>query len=363
MRIQQTALALAGGTLLGVGFSWFWRDVLKLRLRKGAAPIRVLITGAAGQIGYALCPLVANGRMFGPHQPVILHLLDIEPAKDALLGVQMELMDAALPLLHGVHTFTSVEQASVGVDVAIMVGGVPRKPGEERKDVMAKNVSIYKSQAAALAANASKGVKLVVVANPANTNAWVLKENSPGIPAENITCLTRLDHNRAIAQVGERAGVHSTAVKNVIIWGNHSSTQFPDVSHGSVAGQPIQTRLQGDTWLEDGFITTVQQRGAAILKARGLSSALSAASSVCDHVRDWMLGTPKGTWVSMGVVSDGSYGITPGLVFSYPVRCSGGKWSIVQGLQLDEPSLNRLRITEQELLEEREMALASAGAP
>ncbi|KAF5827255.1 NAD-dependent malate dehydrogenase [Dunaliella salina] len=303
--------------------------------------------------------------MLGPNQPVILHLLDIEPAKDALMGVQMELMDAALPLLQGVHTFTSVEQASVGVDVAIMVGGVPRKPGEERKDVMAKNSAVVLGALEIIMCTiiptfgVSQSNRVLLAA--ANTNAWVLKENSPGIPAENITCLTRLDHNRAIAQVGERAGVHSTAVKNVIIWGNHSSTQFPDVSHGSVAGQPIKARLQGDSWLEEGFISTVQQRGAAILKARGLSSALSAASSVCDHVRDWMLGTPKGSWVSMGVVSDGSYGITPGLVFSYPVRCCGGKWSIVQGLQLDEPSLNRLRTTEQELLEEREMALASAG--
>ncbi|KAL6756296.1 NAD-dependent malate dehydrogenase [Haematococcus lacustris] len=294
--------------------------------------------------------------MLGPDQPVILHLLDIEPSQNALNGVRMELIDAAYPLLQAVHTFTSVEAAAKGVHVAVMVGGYPRKAGEERKDVMAKNVSIYKSQASALAQHAAKGVKIVVVANPANTNALILRENAPGIPAENITCLTRLDHNRAVGQVSERTGTHNTEVRNVIIWGNHSSTQYPDVNHGTVKGQPIRQAVADDAWLNSEFITTVQQRGAAIIKARGLSSALSAASSVCDHVRDWVLGTPCGRWVSMGVVSDGSYGVAPGLVFSYPVKCSGGKWSIVQGLKLDPASKALLAATEAELLEEKELA-------
>lgn len=319
-------------------------------------PLKVLITGAAGQIGYALCPMVAGGRMLGPDQPVILHLLDIEIAKAGLDGVRMELLDAAFPLLQGVFTFTNPEAAAVGVDVAVMVGGYPRKAGEERKDVMAKNVAIYAAQASALAKNASPDVKVVVVANPANTNAFILSQNAPSIPRENITCLTRLDHNRAIAQVCERTNAINTQVKNVIIWGNHSSTQYPDVNHGTVRGAPIRSTINDDAWLDGAFITTVQQRGAAIIKARGLSSALSAASSVCDHVRDWVLGTKPGEWVSMGVVSDGAYGTQQGLVFSFPVTCSGGKWSIMQGLVLDEASKARLRVTEAELIEEKDLA-------
>lgn len=317
---------------------------------------RVLITGAAGQIGYALAPMIARGVMLGADQEVILHLLDIPAAAASLEGLKMELSDTALPLLKGVVATTDIEEACKGVDIVVMVGGHPRKPSEERKDVMAKNISIYASQAAALDQYASPDVKVVVVANPANTNAYILKEHAPSIPSENITCLTRLDHNRALAQVAQKAGVPATAVKNIIIWGNHSSTQYPDVNHGSVGACPIRTYLQDDDYLDHDFITTVQQRGAAILKARGLSSALSAASSVCDHVRNWLLGTPRGQWVSMGVVSDGSYGITEGLVFSYPVTCNKGRWSIVKGLALDTKSQERLDATHHELLEEREIA-------
>ncbi|GIL58374.1 hypothetical protein Vafri_13439 [Volvox africanus] len=295
--------------------------------------------------------------MFGSGQPIILHLLDVEPAKNALEGLRMELVDGAYPLLDGVLTFTDVAAASKDVDVAVMVGGYPRKAGEERKDVMAKNVLIYKSQASALAENASKDVKVVVVANPANTNALVLAENAPSIPRENITCLTRLDHNRALGQISERTKTHVTGVKNVTIWGNHSSTQYPDVNHGTVDGKPIRAVVGDDAWLNGEFITTVQQRGAAIIKARGLSSALSAANAVCNHVRDWVRGTPSGSWVSMGVVSDGSYGVQPGLVYSYPVTCSGGKWRIVQGLPIDDASKERMRTTEAELVEERDLAL------
>lgn len=320
-------------------------------------PLTVLITGAAGQIGYALCPMVARGAMLGADQPVILHLLDIEPAAQALEGVKMELLDAAFPLLCGVVATTNADEACKGVDVAVMVGGFPRKAGMERKDVMAKNVTIYKHQATALEKHASKDVKVLVVANPANTNALILKEFAPSIPAENITCLTRLDHNRALAQVAERCKVHVNEVKNIIIWGNHSSTQYPDVNHGTVAGKPIREAVKDDAWLDGEFITTVQQRGAAIIKARGLSSALSAASSACDHVRDWVLGTPEGKWVSMGVLGDGSYGQPAGLVYSYPVTCSGGKWHIVKDLVVDAASAEKMKLSAEELAEERVLAL------
>ncbi|KAG2495875.1 hypothetical protein HYH03_006113 [Edaphochlamys debaryana] len=345
---------IAAGVALGAGLAFASKYISKLKPRK---PLRVLITGAAGQIGYALAPQVATGNMLGSDQPIILHLLDVEPAKNSLEGLRMELVDGAYPLLEAVHTFTDVAAACKGVDVAVMVGGYPRKAGEERKDVMAKNVSIYQQQASALEANASKNVKVVVVANPANTNALILAENAPSIPRENISCLTRLDHNRALGQISERTGKHVDEVKNVIIWGNHSSTQYPDVNHGTVAGKPIRQAVNDDAWLNGDFITTVQQRGAAIIKARGLSSALSAANAVCNHVRDWVRGTPSGAWTSMGVVSDGSYGVKEGLVYSFPVRCCCGKWTVVQGLAIDAASRERLTATEAELVEERDLAL------
>jgi malate dehydrogenase len=293
---------------------------------------------------------------------VILHLLDIEPAAGALEGVRMELVDAALPLLSGVVATTDPEVAFKGVDVAILVGGFPRKAGMERKDVMSKNVAIYKAQASALERLAAPGVRVVVVANPANTNALILKENAPSIPAENITCLTRLDHNRALGQLSERTGAHITAVKNAIIWGNHSSTQYPDVNHATVGGTPARAAVADDAWLDGEFVEVVQQRGAAIIKARGMSSALSAASSACDHVRDWVLGTPEGTWVSMGVFSDGSYGAPEGIIYSFPVTCAGGKWSIVQGLAIDAASAEKMRLTGEELVEEKAMAMECLAA-
>uniref|UniRef100_M1CGF8 Malate dehydrogenase n=1 Tax=Solanum tuberosum TaxID=4113 RepID=M1CGF8_SOLTU len=260
-------------------------------------PTRVLVTGAAGQIGYALVPMIARGAMLGLDQPVIIHMLDIEPAAESLKGVKMELIDAAFPLLKDVVATTDVVEACKGVNVAVMVGGFPRKEGMERKDVMTKNVSIYKAQASALEQHAAPDCKVLVVANPANTNALILKEFAPSFPAKNITCLTRLDHNRALGQVSEKLNVHVGDVKNVTIWGNHSSTQYPDVNHATVktaAGEkPVRELVANDQWLNTEFITTVQQRGAAIIKARKLSSALSAASSACDHIRDWVLGTPK----------------------------------------------------------------------
>ncbi|KAL9688396.1 hypothetical protein QQ045_032817 [Rhodiola kirilowii] len=323
-------------------------------------PVRVLVTGAAGQIGYALVPMIARGIMLGPDQPVILHMLDIEFAAEALNGVKMELVDAAFPLLKGVVATTDVVEGCTGVNIAVMVGGFPRKEGMERKDVMTKNVSIYKSQASALESHAAPNCKVLVVANPANTNALILKEYAPSIPAKNITCLTRLDHNRALGQISERLNVQVSDVKNVIIWGNHSSTQYPDVNHATVktpcGEKSVRELVQDDQWLTSEFITTVQQRGAAIIKARKLSSALSAASSACDHIRDWVLGTPEGTWVSMGVYSDGSYDVPPGLIYSFPVTCRAGEWSIVQGLSIDEYSRKKLDLTAEELSEEKALA-------
>ncbi|KAI3938240.1 hypothetical protein MKW98_031188 [Papaver atlanticum] len=322
--------------------------------------VRVLVTGAAGQIGYALVPMVARGAMLGPDQPVILHILDIEPAAEALNGVKMELIDAAFPLLKDVIATTDVVEACTGVDIAVMVGGFPRKEGMERKDVMSKNVSIHKAQASALEKHANTDCKVLVVANPANTNALILKEFAPSIPEKNITCLTRLDHNRALGQISERLDIQVSDVKNVIIWGNHSSTQYPDVSHATVTSsdgqKPARELIADDQWLRTEFIKTVQQRGADIIKARKLSSALSAASSACDHIRDWVLGTPKGTWVSMGVYSDGSYGIPSGLIYSFPVTCEKGEWSIVQGLKIDEFSRTKMDATANELIEEKSLA-------
>ncbi|KAB1225246.1 Malate dehydrogenase, cytoplasmic [Morella rubra] len=323
-------------------------------------PVRILVTGAAGQIGYAIVPMIAKGIMLGPDQPVILHLLDIEPAAESLNGVKMELIDAAFPLLKGVVATTDVVEACEDVNIAVMIGGFPRKEGMERKDVMSKNVSIYKAQASALEEHAAAGCKVLVVANPANTNALILKEFAPSIPEKNITCLTRLDHNRALGQISERLNAHVSNVKNVIIWGNHSSTQYPDINHATVTTssgeKPVRELVSDDHWLNTEFITTVQQRGAAIIRARKLSSALSAASAACDHIRDWVLGTPKGTWVSMGVYSDGSYGIQPGLFYSFPVRCEKGQWSIVQGLKIDEFSRAKMDATAKELIEEKSLA-------
>ncbi|KAL5701924.1 malate dehydrogenase [Ranunculus cassubicifolius] len=322
-------------------------------------PIRVLVTGAAGQIGYALVPMVARGIMLGADQPVILHMLDIPPAAEALNGVKMELVDAAFPLLKGVVATTDVVEACTGVNI-LMVGGFPRKEGMERKDVMSKNVSIYKSQASALEKYAATNCKVLVVANPADTNALILKEFAPFISEKNITCLTRLDHNRALGQISERLNVQVSDVKNVIIWGNHSSTQYPDVNHATVTTpsgeKPVKELVGDDAWLGGPFIATVQQRGAAIIKARKLSSALSAASSACDHIRDWVLGTPKGTFVSMGVYSDGSYNVPAGLIYSFPVTCESGEWKIVQGLSIDEFSRKKLDLTAEELSEEKELA-------
>ncbi|CAL5069251.1 unnamed protein product [Urochloa decumbens] len=323
-------------------------------------PVKVLVTGAAGQIGYAIVPMIARGLMLGPDQPVVLHMLDIPRMADALNGVRMELVDAALPLLRGVVTTSDEAEAFQGVNFAVLIGGWPRKEGMERKDLIAKNVAIYKSQAAALQQHAAPNCKVLVVANPANTNALVLKEFAPVVPAKNISCLTRLDHNRALGQIAEKLGVHVGDVRNAVVWGNHSSTQFPDASHATARTEhgerPVAELVADEKWLSEEFVSVVQQRGAAVIKARKQSSSLSAASAACDHMRDWVLGTPKGTWVSMGVYSDGSYGVPDGIFYSFPVTCEKGEWSIVQGLQIDDFARSKMELSANELDEERSMA-------
>ncbi|EEC77760.1 hypothetical protein OsI_16901 [Oryza sativa Indica Group] len=332
---------------------WLLRDEPK-------KPVKVLVTGAAGQIGYAIVAMIAKGLMLGADQPVVLHLLDLPVAANALNGVRMELIDAALPLLRGVVATSDEAEAFKGVNVAILIGGWPRRDGMERKDLISKNVTIYKSQASALQQHAAPNCKVLVVANPANTNALVLKEFAPAIPAKNITCLTRLDHNRALGQVAEKLNVHVGDVKNAIIWGNHSSTQFPDASHATVSTdrgeRPVRELIADEIWLREEFVTDVQQRGAAVIKARKQSSSLSAASAACDHMRDWILGTPKGTWVSMGVYSDGSYGVPEGVFFSFPVTCEKGEWSVVQGLEIDDFARSKMETSATELKEEKSIA-------
>ncbi|PAN39456.1 hypothetical protein PAHAL_7G244100 [Panicum hallii] len=334
---------------------WLLRDEPKLK-----QPVKVLVTGAAGQIGYAIVSMIARGLMLGPDQPVVLHMLDIPRMADALNGVRMELVDAALPLLRGVVATTDEAEAFQGVNFAVLIGGWPRKEGMERKDLIAKNVAIYKSQASALQQHAAPNCKVLVVANPANTNALMLKEFAPAVPARNITCLTRLDHNRALGQIAEKLGVHVGDVRNAVVWGNHSSTQFPDGSHATARTEhgekPVRELVADEKWLREEFVGTVQQRGAAVIKARKQSSSLSAASAACDHMRDWILGTPKGMWVSMGVYSDGSYGVPEGIFYSFPVTCEKGEWSIVQGLQVDDFARSKMELSANELDEERSMA-------
>ncbi len=315
-------------------------------------PVRIAITGAAGQIGYQLCFRIAAGDMLGKDQPVILQLLEIPPAEAAANGVAMELDDAALPLLHGVVVTTAAEVAFKDVDYALLVGAKPRGPGMERSDLLAENGKIFGPQGRALNEHASRDVKVLVVGNPANTNALIASAAAPDLPSENFTAMTRLDHNRAISQLAAKTGRHNTDIRRMIIWGNHSATQYPDISHCTVAGQPA-TELVDQDWYRNTFIPQVQQRGAAIIKARGASSAASAASAAVDHIRSWALGTPDDDWVSMAVPADGSYGIEPGVIYSFPCRCSQGTYNIVQGLSIDDFSRQRMQVTDQELRTER----------
>ena len=315
-------------------------------------PVRIAITGAAGQIGYQLCFRVAAGDMLGTDQPVVLQLIEIPPALDALRGVVMELSDCAFPLLHGTLATTDLAAGFEEVDIALLVGARPRGPGMERKDLLAANGQIFGPQGKAIAQHASPDVRVLVVGNPANTNCLIAASNARGRSARQFHAMTRLDHNRAVSQLGEKAGAHVTEIRRMTIWGNHSTTQFPDIAHCTVSGRPA-TELVDEDWYRDTFIPTVQQRGAAVIKARGASSAASAASAAMGHVREWVHGTPEGDWVSMAVPADGSYGIEPGVVFSYPCVCRNGDYQIVQDLEHAEFARQRMAATDQELREER----------
>lgn len=326
-----------------------------------SGPIRVCVTGAGGQIAYSLLFNLARGDVFGPQQEIVLSLLDVPPVMEAVNGVVMELEDCAFPLLKGVVPTPEPDVAFRDCDVAILVGAMPRKDGMERKDLLAANVKIFKAQGKSLDTVAKKSVKVVVVGNPANTNCLVAAEFAPSIPKSQFTCLTQLDLNRAKSQIGMKLHVNANQVKNAIIWGNHSSTQYPDVTHATVVQAdgsvvPVYQAVNNDAYLQGEFIKTVQTRGAAVIKARKLSSAISAAKAICDHVRVWWFGTPEGEHTSMGIISDGSYGIKAGLCYSYPVTIKNGEISIVQGLAISDFSRRLMDATAAELLEEKEAA-------
>jgi len=317
-------------------------------------PVRVAVTGAAGQIGYSLLFRIASGQMLGEDQPVILQLLDITPAMDALKGVAMELEDCAFPLLSDIVRTDDPSEAFGDVSYALLVGARPRSKGMERKDLLEANGGIFKPQGKALSDNAASDVKILVVGNPANTNALIAMNNAPNIPNERFTAMTRLDHNRAIAQVAAKTGTTVSDITKMTIWGNHSATQYPDLFHAEVKGQNAAALVNDQAWLESDFIPTVQQRGAAIIEARGLSSAASAANAAIDHMRTWALGSAKGDWVSMAIPSDGSYGVAEGIISSFPVTCANGKYEIVQGLDIDDFSRGRIDASVAELVEERD---------
>jgi malate dehydrogenase len=318
-------------------------------------PMRVAVTGAAGQIGYSLLFRIASGEMLGRDQPVILQLLEIpdEKAQKALKGVMMELDDCAFPLLQSMIPASDPKVAFRDVDVALLVGARPRGPGMERKDLLEANGAIFVPQGKALNEVASRDVKVLVVGNPANTNALIAMKNAPSLKPTQFTAMMRLDHNRALTQVAQKTGKAVTAVKHMTIWGNHSATQYPDVFNATVDGKPAAGVVNDQAWIEQTFIPTVQKRGAAIIEARGLSSAASAANAAIDHVRDWVHGTPADDWVSMGIPSDGSYGIAEGILFGYPVKCSGGRFEIVKGLEQNDFAKGKIAATRKELLEER----------
>ena len=317
-------------------------------------PVRVAVTGAAGQIGYSLLFRIASGAVFGPDQPVILQMLEITPALGALEGVAMELDDCAFPLLAGMVRTDNAETAFGDADAAFLVGAMPRKDGMERGDLLSANGGIFKPQGQAIAAAAKKDVKVLVVGNPANTNALIAMNNAKGMDPRRFTAMTRLDHNRAVSQLAAKVGRPVSSIKKMTIWGNHSSTQYPDLFHCEVDGKNAAALVNDQNWLENDFIPTVAKRGAAIIKARGLSSAASAANAAIDHMHSWALGTANGDWVSMAVPSDGSYGVPEGIISSFPCTCSGGEWKIVQGLDIDAFSRSRIDASVAELVEERD---------
>jgi malate dehydrogenase len=317
-------------------------------------PMRVAVTGAAGQIGYSLLFRIASGEMLGKDQPVILQLLDITPSMPALKGVVMELEDCAFPLLQQIIATDDPKVAFKDVEVALLVGARPRSKGMERKDLLEANGAIFTAQGKALNEVANRNVKILVVGNPANTNAYIAMKNAPDLPKQNFTAMMRLDHNRALSQIAAKVNKPVSSVKKVIIWGNHSATQYPDLYHAEVDGKKAFDLIKDQTWVEQTFIPTVQKRGAAIIEARGLSSAASAANAAIDHIHDWVHGTADGNWVTMGIPSDGSYGIPEGVIYGYPVTCKNGQYQIVKGIDLSDFSKARMQATHQELLEERD---------
>ena len=316
-------------------------------------PVKVTVTGAAGQIGYALLFRIASGAMLGPDTPVSLSLLEITPALKAAEGTAMELDDCAFPLLSGIEITDDPRQAFDGTSVALLVGARPRGPGMERGDLLQANGGIFKPQGAAINDVAADDVRVLVVGNPANTNALIAQSHAPDVPKDRFSAMMRLDHNRALTQVAKKLSVGVSDVTSMTIWGNHSATQYPDLFHAQVNGRPVADQVEKD-WLEGTFIPTVAKRGAAIIEARGASSAASAANAAIDHVHDWVLGTPAGDWVSAAIVSDGSYGVPEGLIAGFPVRATGGSWQIVQGLEIDEFSRGRIDASIAELSEERD---------
>jgi malate dehydrogenase len=318
------------------------------------APVRVAVTGAAGQIGYSLLFRIASGDMLGKDQPVILQLLDLPQGMQALSGVVMELDDCAFPLVHGIIASDDPMVAFKDADYALLVGARPRSKGMERKDLLEANAQIFTVQGKALNAVANRNVKVVVVGNPANTNALITANSAPDLDPRNITALMRLDHNRALSQIAAKTGIHTSKLSRMTVWGNHSVTQYPDISTLEGNGSSVWPTINDQDWYENTFIPTVAKRGAAIIEARGLSSAASAANAAIEHIRDWVLGTPAGDWVTMGIPSDGSYGIPEGVVYGFPVTCSNGTYSIVQGLSISDFSRARMDATYQELLEERQ---------
>ena len=317
------------------------------------SPLRVTVTGAAGNIGYALLFRIANGDLFGPDQPVILQMLEITPAMKALEGVAMELADCAFPLLAGMVLADDPNVAFAGTNWGLLVGARPRSKGMERKDLLSANGAIFTVQGKAINDNAAADVRVLVVGNPANTNAFIAMRSAPDVPAERFTAMTRLDHNRAISQLASKTGVAVTEVKHVTIWGNHSATQYPDAFHAEIGGKPAAAVIGDDAWIKESFIPTVQKRGAAIIEARGQSSAASAANAAINHVQTWYHGTPAGDWVSMAIPSTGAYDSPAGVIFSYPVTVKDGKYRIVEGLALSDFDKQMIKVTGDELVEEK----------
>jgi len=319
-----------------------------------SSPTKITVTGAAGQIGYALLFRIASGQLLGPDRPVELRLLEVTPALGAAEGTAMELLDCAFPLLSGIEISDQPDEAFDGANIGFLVGARPRTKGMERGDLLEANGGIFAPQGKAINDNAADDIRVLVVGNPANTNALIAMSNAPDVPAERFTAMTRLDHNRAIAQLATKAGMPVSEIERMIIWGNHSATQYPDISHATIGGKPAAEVIDDQAWVEDQFISRVQQRGAEVIEARGSSSAASAANAAINHMHDWVLGSAEGDYVSMGIPSDGSYGVDEGVISSFPVVCSGGSYEIVQGLEVDDFSRQRIDATVKELGEERE---------